>query len=158
MELKLIFTIRIDSVDRAEPVTPEGCCDNFEPGMYCQPECVRKIQYDETAVQSDMGFYFHFERDEDGMPTGCPNFEDEGWLLGADGRTSGKYRDVDCDLETYAPDGEPLYQIVEDLADSNENLMKDFSPAMEKMINNGYQAESLDEIPPEWWVHVLNLQ
>ena len=47
------------------------------------------------------------------------------------GRTSGKYRDVDCDLETYAPDGEPLYQIVKDLADSYENLMKDFSPAME---------------------------
>ena len=64
--------------------------------MYCQPECVRKIQNDETAVQSDMGFYFHFERDEeDGMPSGCPNFDHENWLLGTDGRTSGKYRDVD---------------------------------------------------------------
>ena len=144
--------------DRAEPGTPEGCCDDLEPGMYCQPSCVREIQNDETAVQSDMGFYFHFERDEDGMPRGCPNFESETWLNGGDGSKGGKYRGVDCGLEAYAPDGEPLHQIVEEMADSNENLMKDFAPAMEKMINNGYQADSLDEVPAEWWSHVVNLQ
>ena len=144
--------------DRAEPGTPEGCCDDLEPGMYCQPSCVREIQNDETAVQSDMGFYFHFERDEDGMPRGCPNFESETWLNGGDGSKGGKYRGVDCGLEAYAPDGEPLHQIVEEMADSNENLMKDFGPAMEKMIHNGYEAEAMDEIPAEWWSHVYDLQ
>ena len=148
---------RNDTLDRAEPATPEHCCKDLEPGMYCQPDCVREIQNDETAVQSDMGFYFHFERDEDGMPTGCPNFEDETWLLGADGRTGAKYRGVDCSKETFAPDGEPLYQIVEEMADSNDNLMKDFVPAFEKMINNGYDVDTLDLVPAGWWNHVLEL-
>ena len=147
---------RNDTLDRVEDETPEHCCKDLEPGMYCQPDCVTAIQNDETAVQSDMGFYFHFERDEDGMPSGCPSF-DENWLLGGDGRFTGNFRNVDCGKETYAPDGEPLHQIVEEIADCNENLMKDFVPAFEKMINNGYDVDTLDLVPAEWWNHVLKL-
>ena len=71
------------NLDRAEPATPEGCCDDLEAGMHCQPDCVRNIQNDETALSSEVGFYWHFERDADGKPSGCPCFDNsEGWQNG----------------------------------------------------------------------------
>ena len=69
--------------DRAEPDTPEGCCDNLEPGMYCQPSCQRWIQNDETALPSDTGFYWKFQSDPvTGRPSGCPGFDNEKFQIG----------------------------------------------------------------------------
>ena len=61
---------------RAEPNTPAGCCDNLEPGMYCQESCQKSIQNDETATPSETGFYWHFESDPvTGRPYGCPGLD-----------------------------------------------------------------------------------
>ena len=71
---------------RAEPNTPAGCCDNLEPGMYCQESCQKSIQNDETATPSETGFYWHFESDPvTGRPYGCPGLDNnKKW-------TEGKY-------------------------------------------------------------------
>ena len=51
--------------------------------MQCQPKCQRNIQNDETALSVEVGFYWHFERDADGLPYGCPCFDnDDKWLYG----------------------------------------------------------------------------
>jgi hypothetical protein len=47
--------------DRAEPPTPDGCCDNLEPGMRCRPECQRYIVNDESALSVDTGYMFAFD-------------------------------------------------------------------------------------------------
>lgn len=136
--------------NRAEPAAVDGCCDDLGEGEYCKPieDCERWIQNDETAMNCEVGFYLHFDTDEDGKPTGCEGF-DEKWL-------SGKKRSIDpvCGKEEYAPEGEPLYKIVENQADSNEVMMTDFVPAFEKMIENGYDGGSMTEVPETWWFGV----
>ena len=158
--------------DRAEPNTPAGCCDDLEPGMQCQPWCVRNIQNDETALSSEVGFYWHFDRDADGKPSGCPCFDDNPkWTHGILHyilnvftfslllkTLPGKKKIVEinepgtgCSKEDYAPEGEPLYKIVDELAASNDAMMKEFAPAMQIMIENGYKSEDLTEVPTTWW-------
>ena len=47
--------------NRAEPVTPDGCCDNLESGSgCCNPEFQRYIVNDETALSADTGYMFTF--------------------------------------------------------------------------------------------------
>ena len=69
--------------NRAEPAAVDGCCDDLGEGEYCKPieDCERWIQNDETAMNCEVGFYLHFDTDEDGKPTGCEGF-DEKWLSG----------------------------------------------------------------------------
>ena len=43
-----------------------------------------------------------------------------------------------CDKEDYAPEGEPLYTIVDDFADNPQKWMDEFWPALHKMLANGY--------------------
>ena len=139
----------INELNRAEPNTPNGCCDNLGEGMYCNLDCERYIQNDETAMNSEVGFYLHFETNEDGKPIGCEGFDDK-WL-------AGKKNSIDpiCGKETYAPEGEALYEIVNSFADSNRVMMESFVPAFEKMMENGYSADSgLTEIPDSWWFGV----
>ena len=50
--------------------------------MYCQPWCQRLIQNDETALSSDVGFYYKFDFDpQTGRPFGCPGY-DQSWVEG----------------------------------------------------------------------------
>ena len=61
---------------RAEPNTPEHCCENLSEGMFCQPDCMKSIQNDETATPSEAGFYWKFQFDpETGFPSGCPGLD-----------------------------------------------------------------------------------
>ena len=130
-----------DSIDGAEPPTPEGCCDNLEEGMYCQPWCVRAIQNDETALASETGFYWKFNFDPDtGLPSGCPGFDHHNWKPGP-----GIIKGVipDCDKEDYAPEGEALHAIVDEYADHQDLWMVEFIPSLEKMTQNGYEDHAL---------------
>ena len=74
--------------NRAEPPS-DGCCvDNkgnpLAEGLYCNPDCEREIQNDETATPSEAGFYFKFESDPDtGFPYGCPGLDgNKKWVPG----------------------------------------------------------------------------
>ena len=126
---------------RAEPDTPEGCCDNLSDGQYCQKSCQDRIQNEETALNVDVGYYFDFTVDpETGRPGGCPG-------LAFNEHT--KSAIVDCGLNKYAPEGEALSDIVEDFADSQANWIRDFLTAFDKMSKNG----NLDLVqgPTSWF-------
>jgi len=138
---------------RAEPDTPASCCDrNEEMGWKCDPDsCQRRIQNDETALSVDVGYYLDFDVDAaTGRPRGCPSFESKA--------NGGKLRNdkwkgsdvVDCEKNSYAPEGEPLHQIVEEFADNQEAWFKDFLTAFDKMSNNGYADGELVEGPSNW--------
>ena len=111
--------------------------------MKCQPSCQRRIQNDETALPAEVGFYRHFEFDNvTGMPSGCPAFDTEKFQAGEVNSVQ-----VDCGLETYAPEGQPLHAIVDEFADDQQSWMDEFVPALEKMLENGYQADDLVPTP-----------
>ena len=40
---------------------------------------------------------------------------------------------IDCPLQTYAPEGEPLHSIVEEFADDQNAWLRDFLPVLEKI-------------------------
>ena len=48
-----------------------------------------------------------------------------------------------CDKEDYAPEGEPLYAIVDDFADNPQQWMDEFWHALHKMLENGYAPADL---------------
>ena len=60
------------------------------------------------------------------------------WSTGPDGRSHGQPRCEKQRLEEPRGSGEPLYTIWEEYADSQTAWMRDFVPAMEKMLANGY--------------------
>lgn len=135
--------------NRAEPDTPDGCCDNLEPGWRCRPECQRYIVNDETALSVDTGYMFAFDVSEaTGLPTGCKAFDEaNNW---SDDTTSKGYAGpMDCPLQTYAPEGEPLHAVVEEYADEQDAWMRDFLPAVQKMVENN--AQGLVAVPVDWW-------
>ena len=57
----------------------------------------------------------------------------------------------DCELEDYAPEGVPLYQLVDQQADDQNEFMKAYIDAHEKMINNGYNEADLIDAPSDEW-------
>ena len=121
--------------------TGSVCCQGLNPNMQCQPDCVGQIQNRERALSSDVGFYRKFQVHESGRPMGCPAFDDR-FLAGQRANSD----IVDCGLEDFAPEGQPLYQIVEEMAASNADMMKDFLPGFEKMLENGYTANELNPV------------
>ena len=130
---------------RAEPDTPEGCCDDLPAGHKCQESCERRIQNDETALNVDVGYYFNFTVDlQTGRPGGCTAFQPR-----KNGQDWTKSKVVDCDLNNYAPEGEPLYQIMEDFADHQTHWIRDYLVAYDKMSRNG--NDDLTDGPTQWF-------
>jgi len=91
-----------------------------------------------------MGYYLDFNVDpETGRPTGCPAFDED-----PEYKRTGI---ADCEKQMYAPEGEPLNEIVEDFAESQTNWIRDFLTGFEKMSNNGYDASELTPGPKLWF-------
>ena len=129
----------------------ESCFENLEPGMHCQPECVKLLGSDDTALSSDVGFYMKFEAGHGshaGRPQVCDGLE---YKYGIS-----KYN-VTCPLENYAPEGVPLNEIVELMADDQQLFMEVYLDAHEKMINNGYNDDELELAPRNDLIHPDNL-
>ena len=83
-----------------------------------------------------------------GLPLGCPVFDaTPRW----NDNTTTKHDagPVDCPLQEYAPEGEPLHAIVEEYADSQDAWLEFFLPGLEHMLANN--AGQLDEAPSGWW-------
>ena len=50
---------------------------------------------------------------------------------------------VNCELEDHAPEGEPLYAIIDDYAANQQKWFDDFVGVVRKMTANGYEVSSL---------------
>jgi len=155
------------------------CCHNKPEGSYCRPDrdspdmeddnlnhgCERMrfiVGADEIAINAEMGLYKQFEVDDDGIIYGCQGLEifnitmgqsDEGkyavWSVPPGGW--GPY-EPECPKQTIehpAGSGEPLYTIFEEFAAKQENFVRDFFLALEKMSANGY-PEGLTNAPDHW--------
>ena len=119
--------------------------------MHCQPECVELRPMRETALSSDVGFYMKFEVNSGGAagrPEGCDG------LKYKHGRSK---NNVTCPVEDYAPEGVPLNELVEHMADDQQLFMEIYLDAHEKMINNGYSDDELDLAPRNDLIHPDNL-
>ena len=116
--------------------------------MQCQPDCVVPIRFEEMALSSDVGLYLKFQVSPEGKPMGCDGMKDE-WY---DGKImfTGK---VTCPKEDYAPEGVPLFELVEEMADDQQEFMKVYIDAHEKMIANGYNDAHLIEAPSDKWFY-----
>jgi len=63
---------------------------------------------------------------------------------------------MNCSRNQYAPEGKPMYQIVEELAEDNEYFIETFLEAWQQFTSNGYNgfngAEELAEGPASGWL------
>ena len=82
--------------------------------------------------------------EETGVPTGCGAFDGG---RPANGRPAGP---VDCPLQRYAPEGEPLHMVVEEYAEDQDAWVRDFLPALQAMLENRNTGQ-LEEVGVDWW-------
>ena len=114
-------------------------------GLICHPYCVDWDRKGEASLPVDTGFYFRFDFDPvTGEPSGCTGFEDSDWRS----RVAPKGEELpqvvpQCPLETYAPEGEKLHEIVEDYATNQQKWFDDFVNVLHKMSANGYEENNL---------------
>ena len=146
------------------------CCKGLAEGQYCRPDsdlmeddpsginqgCEQMMLIfaaDEMAINSEMGLYFDFKVTDDGIPYGCPQFDGfntQSWKsnqnLWSEKPGIGR-NDPECPLQTLAvPEGStPLHQIVEEYAEDQDAWIRDFIPALEKMLANGYNSHDLQD-------------
>jgi hypothetical protein len=155
----------------------KDCCHNKPEGTFCRPdresadmedddlntgcERMRFISgADEIAINAEMGLYKQFEVDDDGVIYGCRGLEIFNTTMrGTKARTVwsvppgewGPY-EPECEKQTIqhpAGSGEPLYSIFEEFASNQQNFVRDFVIALEKMSANGY-PEGLTLAPDHW--------
>lgn len=151
---------------RSQPT--HHCCTDVPKGLACRPdnhrmksddpddnenggcESFRFISgVDETMLNSDIGLYLQFGVDQDGAPNGCAGFDDfksgkwDAYHLSWS-RIAGRKAEPQCSLNTHADLGDkPIHKIIESYADSSLLWIRDFVPAFEQMMSNGYPADSL---------------
>ena len=59
---------------------------------------------------------------------------------------------MDCDVNTYAPEGQPMYTIVDELAADNEFFAETFLDGWQQMTSNGYTEDELVDGPQNSWI------
>merc|ERR1719483_861574 len=59
---------------------------------------------------------------------------------------------MDCNLNTDAPDGKPMHQVVDELASDNEYFAEMFLEGWQLMTSNGYTAGQLRDGPHSGWM------
>ena len=152
----------------------EECCDGEDPkeGANCE-RWVFNFGKDEMAMNAEMGLYFDFDVDEDGMPFGCAGleyFKARNWDKKAKFTTSVKpngdvnpdkpwkdidkfeYVGVECPKNNLAiPEGStPVHQVLEEYAKDQDKWVQDFLPTYQKMLANGYSDGELQDSPYEF--------
>ena len=59
---------------------------------------------------------------------------------------------MDCPVNDYAPEGEPMYEIVDAIASDNELFHEKFLEGWQQMTSNGYSPEDLVDGPDNGWI------
>lgn len=159
------------SVPSGGMCTPDGGRDNTTSAADADPNvesgCERYKFHsglDECMLNAEMGLYKDFQVTADGIPHGCPGFENfnlenwrKTWRAGTTFEShwsmiDGRRAEPQCEKMTLEepPGSTPLHQIIEDYADHQENWIRDFVPTFEKLISNGYTEEELEDGPDQW--------
>ena len=64
---------------------------------------------------------------------------------------------MDCPVNDYAPEGKPMYQIVDELASDNEVFAEKFLEGWQQMTSNGYSDRDLVDGPDNGWIGYYSL-
>eukprot|EP00931_Biecheleriopsis_adriatica_P087183 TRINITY_DN6168_c0_g1_i1.p1 TRINITY_DN6168_c0_g1~~TRINITY_DN6168_c0_g1_i1.p1 ORF type:complete len:703 (+),score=83.65 TRINITY_DN6168_c0_g1_i1:56-2110(+) len=114
--------------------------------------------HDEMALPAEMGLYYDFNVDQNMIPYGCPGFENfnidiwkKDWRY-TWSTIDGVKAEPGCPKNSLeSPSGStPLYEIFEEYADDPASWIRDFAPALEKMLTNGYMHNDLSTGPDQW--------
>lgn len=57
-----------------------------------------------------------------------------------------------CEVNTYAPEGRPMHEIVEEFASDNEVWAEKFLEGWQQMTSNGYASDELVDGPQNGWI------
>jgi len=115
--------------------------------------------HDEMALPAEIGLYYDFKVDADMIPYGCPGFENFNLLMWKSKGYHYQWSTINhikaapnCPKNNIQnpPGSTPMHQILEDYADHQENWIRDFVPAFEKMLANGYMSTELHDGPDQW--------
>ena len=98
-----------------------------------------------------LGLYKKFERNEiNYRPYGCPGLPEKYEDMPYHGKHTYVWTEQEqCPLNDYAPEGVPLFQLVEDMADDHDFWAAHLLSGYEKMIQNGYSH--LQDAPVNSW-------
>ena len=138
----------------------EWCCHQIEQGCVekgtCEHKCTQDVQGRLRFTTSEVGYAFNINHDDNGLPTGCTNFND----------TMDKfYRSTDlgpanCEKQTTIIDKgytkNPISDIVELYADDNEAWLKDLMKAYKKMSTNKNKKLVANKV--HFWTHTCKFQ
>ena len=108
----------------------------------------------EFAMLFEYGLYKKFESSKPSYrPVGCPGLPDKWEDMPYGGAKHLNWTKVErCPLNDYAPEGKPLYQIVEDTADDHDVFGQNLLAGFERMIQNGYDSIlDLQDAPTNSW-------
>jgi len=118
------------------------------------------------AFPWEVGMYYNFttSREKGQRPIGCPGLDEPfgtldqpNWPFRNKGSPIWASPAMQCGLNEYAPEGKPLYQIVDDFAADNEYWAEKFMEGWQMMISNGYTAGQLRDGPEAGWLGYYSL-
>ena len=112
------------------------------------------------AFPWEIGMYYSFQVGGPGKRAiGCPGLDEP---FGTVDEPLWPYRTkccpiwaspaMDCDVNTYAPEGQPMYTIVDELAADNEFFAETFLDGWQQMTSNGYTEDELVDGPQNSWI------
>ena len=114
------------------------------------------------GMNYEMGMYYKFNiTGPEQRPTGCPGLnvdkiEDFPYGNSLEGGFMVATDVMQCGLNEHAPEGEPIYKIMEDYADDHDVWAAEFLEGWMVMINNGYT--NLTDGPQNGWLGYAALE
>jgi len=122
------------------------------PPVY-RPGDLDEIWVGQFGLSHEYGLYKKFERNEiNYRPYGCPGLPEKYEDMPYHGKHTYVWTEQEqCPLNDYAPEGVPLFQLVEDMADDHDLWAAHLLAGYEKMIENGYQHHQLKDAPENSW-------
>ena len=112
------------------------------------------------AFPYEIGLYWNFTVGGVGQRAiGCPGLDEPfgtitepKWALRNKGSPIWASPAMDCNVNTYAPQGKPMHEIVNELASDNEVFAEKFLAGWQMMTSNGYAEGDLSDGPHSGWL------
>ena len=116
------------------------CCRTEAP--FCDESEYEWRVTEDMMLNSDIGLYLNFTREADGRQTGCPGLDkQDAWKTRDTGKIMYTGGEPGCSLNTQT------HQIIEEFAEDDTNWILEFPIVLQKMLNNGYEANELHAGP-----------